>query len=78
MQCIAAGEGLTMPNDSQFVLRLPADMIARVEALVPKLGAAPSLGAFRVSRSAILRMALVRGLDELEREYSRKSPRKRR
>lgn len=50
-------------------LRLPQDVLERADRLIPKLQNSPELraGAGEVTRSVILRLALLRGLDELER-----------
>jgi len=57
----------TMPNDVQVTLRLPSDLVDRVDALLPALNRHPELLAFgRVSRSAVVRLALADGLRRLE------------
>lgn len=50
-------------------LRLPQDILDRADRLVPKLEHNPELraGAGEVTRSVVLRLALLLGLDELER-----------
>lgn len=50
-------------------VRIPEDIMKRVDALVPHLHASAALGASeRVSVSAVVRLALLRGLDALEAE----------
>lgn len=71
-------EDATMDNEEQIALRLPADALERAEALVPKLAKLPALAAVRVTRSAVLRMAILRGLDALEAETERARPPRRR
>lgn len=58
-----------MTPDVPTSLRLPAELLARVDALAELLAADPRLSAAvggRVSRSAILRVALERGVAALE------------
>jgi len=57
-----------MSQDESTSLRLPEGTLARAGALVAFLKSRPTLRAVRVSRSAVLRIALLRGLDELECE----------
>lgn len=50
-------------------LRLPAEMMARIEALIPKVAKRPEFAAHgRVSRSAVIRLVILRGLEALEAE----------
>jgi len=52
-----------------YPVRLPAAMIARVDALAEIMSADPVLSSFyggRVSGSAVFRVALAKGLEELE------------
>ncbi len=68
-----AGEGGTMPTArdlAHLTLRLPHAHVARLEALVPKIADAPELATVgRVTRSDVLRLAVLRGLAALEEEY---------
>ena len=57
-----------MSNDEAVSLRLPAGTMARAERLIATLKTHPALQAARVSRALVLRLALLRGLEELERE----------
>lgn len=57
-----------MPNEEAVSLRLPAGTLDRAEALIATLKTHPALQAARVSRALVLRLALLRGLDELERD----------
>lgn len=53
--------------------RLPADLLQRADDLVPLLAARPDLAGYgRVSRSAVVRIALARGLDALAAELAPK------
>ena len=65
-------------NDAATQLRLPAEALARAEALIPALEAEPMLQAVGrgVSRSSVLRLAVLRGLDSLEKEYGKPRRRK--
>mgnify|MGYP001273945540 CR=1 FL=1 len=58
-----------MPNETQVALRLPADAVRRAAALAEKMARAPELRAWRLTRSAVLRLALLRGIESLEAEY---------
>lgn len=61
-----------MQHDKQITFRLPAELILRAEALVSAVRADPERGAFgRVSKAAVLRLAIVKGLAVLEAEYRR-------
>lgn len=59
-------------NEKQLSLRLPVDLVDRVDAMVPVLSRLPIYQAFRLERSTAFRIALIRGLEELEREYGAK------
>jgi hypothetical protein len=67
-----------MTKSAMTGLRLPQDILDRADALIPALA---HLGAGRASgalvRSEVLRLALVRGLDQLEQETVRKKAPKR-
>lgn len=67
-----------MTPDVPTSLRLPADLSARVDALAERLAADPRLAAAvggRVSRSAVLRLALERGIAALEADTAPPSAR---
>lgn len=50
-------------------VRLPADMMTRIEALVPVVEQWPEFAVHgRVSRSAVIRLLLLRGLEAVEAE----------
>lgn len=54
---------------AQIALRVPADALERAELLVPRLNARPEHQARgAVTRSDVLRLALLRGLQALERD----------
>ena len=54
----------------QVGLRLPPDAIRRVDALMTKLAKDRTVSALgQVSRSTVVRLAVMRGLDVLEKEY---------
>jgi hypothetical protein len=54
----------------QISLRVPAEALRRADQLVPKLVSDQTLAAVaRVTRSTVLKLALMRGLDVLEREF---------
>ncbi len=55
----------------QLTVRLPEGHLARLEALAPALADAPELAtAGAVTRSDVLRLAILRGLEQLEAEYA--------
>lgn len=59
-----------MKQDAQVTLRLPAGLVARLDALIPVLEQKPQIAAMgKVTRSKAARLALLRGLDALEREH---------
>lgn len=58
-----------MSNEVQISLRMPKDVIKRADRLLPRLQQVPEFSAGRQSRAAVLRLALLRGLDELERRH---------
>ena len=59
-------------NDVQLVIRVPAALVRRVDRLLPGLVVQPELGAVgRLTRSAVARLALTRGLASLERTVRR-------
>jgi len=57
-------------------LRLPEDLLERADALVPAIASAGEYQAVRISRSTVLRLALLRGLVALEAEYPAKRKRR--
>lgn len=54
---------------SAALMRYPAAVDARLDALLEKLRDDAEFRAVRLSRSAALRMALFEGLDQLEKRY---------
>ena len=59
-----------MPPSVMIPLRLPPELVQRAEGLVPLVAMDPKVAAIgRVTRSSVLRMALVKGLASLERQY---------
>jgi hypothetical protein len=51
-------------------VRIPAELAKRLDRLKPKVGKDPTLTTFgRVSRSSIVKLALLRGVAALEAEY---------
>lgn len=62
----AAPEALAVP------VKIPADLAARADALVPEIQADPELAGMlgRVTRAAVVRLALVRGMASLEARAS--------
>jgi hypothetical protein len=55
-------------TDKQYSVRLAPEVAARADALIPVLRRMEHYSAFRMERSTVFRVALVRGLALLERE----------
>jgi hypothetical protein len=63
-------ERLRRLGERPVTLRLPPDLLERAERLLPGLGRDPRLSALAsLSRSQVLRLALLEGLQVLERRY---------
>ena len=63
---------LEAPLDKPKTVRLPLEVLDRLDALAERMSAVPTLAALaggRLSDSAVLRIAVIRGLDLLEAEY---------
>lgn len=56
-------------NDRQISIRIPADLVGRLDALVSQLESHPEFGAMGVSRNGTIRLALTKGLEVLEAGY---------
>lgn len=66
------GKREIMADSSIVTLRLPKALLARADALVPRLRENNDLFVVgRLSRSVVLRLAVLRGLDALEIEQPR-------
>ena len=62
----------TMAERPLESVRLPADLMARAEALLPLMEKDPELSSFgRVNKSSVVRLALHRGLLNLEEQYNK-------
>jgi hypothetical protein len=56
-------------------LRLTQDLLARADALIAVMAADPEVRALSMpTRTAVLRLAIARGLQDLERQYQRPTP----
>lgn len=66
-----------MANEAQVAIRLPTDFLKRAGALVTAMRKNPAMQAWSLTRSAVLRLAVQKGLDALEAEYRQSSRRKR-
>jgi hypothetical protein len=56
-------------------LRLTRDLLERADALIAVMAADPEVRALGMpTRTAVLRLAIARGLKDLERQYQPKSP----
>lgn len=58
-----------MGNDSITTFRLPKELAERADRLVPALKETELGMAMRVTRSAVLRLAMAKGLAALEQEH---------
>jgi hypothetical protein len=52
-----------------YTLRVPEQLMQRAARLVPALKQTEMALAYRVGRASVLRLAMIRGLTELEREH---------
>jgi hypothetical protein len=59
-----------MTNDQQLSIRLEQGVADRAEALLIEMADLPAFRALRLSRAAVLRMAMLEGLQVLEKRYS--------
>ncbi|MCP4679903.1 MAG: hypothetical protein GY854_31305 [Deltaproteobacteria bacterium] len=68
-----------MPQDQTITLRIAKaeEITERADKLLPIIAALPEYRALRVSRSVVLRLALLKGLEELEAEHKPKKKRRR-
>jgi hypothetical protein len=58
------------PERQQISVWVMSDDLQRADALVAKVGSdRDNAGVGKVTRSSVLRLALMRGLDALEKEY---------
>ena len=62
-------------SESPITLRLPTDILERLDAVAPAIGKDSDTAALLggVSRSSVVRLAIVEGLRVLERRYRGKS-----
>lgn len=61
-------EDSIMTNDQAIKLRLPSALLARVDALVPRVADEIQMIGGRPSRSSVIRLAIARGLEAMEAE----------
>jgi hypothetical protein len=60
-------------TEKQIAIRLPEEWLRRVENLIPQVQANPEFEAFgKAKRSTVLRLAIAKGLQQLEAEYRAK------
>jgi predicted DNA-binding protein len=69
-------ETLEVTKEQQISIRLEPDLAERAEALSNALGSRPEFRAFRMTRAAVLRMAMLEGLATLEAKYEIQPPTK--
>lgn len=63
---------MTRKADRQISIRVPVELMDRLDAIVAQLGAHPTFGPLGVSRNGMIRLALTKGLDVLQAEYDSK------
>ncbi len=56
-------------NEKLITVRLPAELLDRADELVPVLQEIEDFSVMRMTRSTVIRLALVRGLAVLEEDY---------
>lgn len=57
--------------EAQVAIRLPEALVERADALIAGVAGLPEYQLWRISRSAVLRIAIQKGLEVLEREVAR-------
>jgi hypothetical protein len=63
------------PINTPTQLRLTQDLLERADALIEVMAADPEVRALGMpTRTAVLRLAIARGLRDLERQYQRPTP----
>jgi hypothetical protein len=63
------------PTKTPTQLRLTQDLLERADALIEDMAADPEVRALGMpTRTAVLRLAIARGLRDLERQYQRPTP----
>jgi hypothetical protein len=63
------------PAKTPTQLRLTQDLLERADALIEVMAADPEVRALGMpTRTAVLRLAIARGLRDLERQYQRPTP----
>ena len=63
------------PSKTPTQLRLTQDLLERADALIAVMAADPEVRALGMpTRTAVLRLAIARGLRDLERQYQRPTP----
>jgi hypothetical protein len=63
------------PINTPTQLRLTQDLLERADALIEVMAADPEVRALGMpTRTAVLRLAIARGLRDLERQYQRLTP----
>jgi len=61
------------PKESRVNVRVPGVLVARLDALIPRVRALPECSLLgTIDRSKVARLALARGVEVLEREVGRK------
>lgn len=59
-----------MAKDEQISIRLEKDVADRAEKLAQIMASRPEYKAFRMTRAAVLRMAMIEGIAALESRFS--------
>ena len=67
---------MVQQQDAQMVVRISTGLLERADKLAEVLRGRPEFGQVRISRGAVLRMAIAEGLDALEARYATKLKKK--
>ena len=65
----------SMENNTQVAIRLPRAVVSRASRLGKVLSGLPAYAGWRMTPSGVMRLALLRGLDVLETEATKKGGR---
>jgi predicted DNA-binding protein len=59
-------------NEMQTAIRLPVDLVERIDALAKRADGLAEFAVSRPTRSAVMRLALIRGVAQLEEELKQR------
>lgn len=64
-------EAREMPNEVQVSIRLPRELVARADTIASTMSKLAEYEMIGVTKATVLRLAIVRGLQVLEGQYSK-------